>query len=208
MCYSFSINGRNISDMESRVKGKKISFHQLRVPSSFGSVEIEWRKEGHVHLVTALRLLGGRTDTAGAYPEPLSVPWPIVVLEGRIRKLLEGAETGIALEVLDLALLYPFQKRVLLGALGIPRGMTLSYGDLAKKIGAPGAARAVGTALARNPFPLVLPCHRVIRSTGEVGNFGGGSAMKEELLRREGVLFDCMGRVDPSCRLEAEAPVC
>ena len=78
----------------------------------------------------------------------------------------------------------------------IPRGKVLSYGGLAKKIGAPKAARAVGTALARNPFPLVLPCHRVVRSTGRPGNFGGSPAMKVALLAGGGVRFNKKGIVE------------
>jgi methylated-DNA-[protein]-cysteine S-methyltransferase len=59
----------------------------------------------------------------------------------------------------------------------------------------PGAARAVGTALARNPFPIIIPCHRTVRSNGDLGGFGGGLKMKRELLELEGVQFSTTGRV-------------
>jgi methylated-DNA-[protein]-cysteine S-methyltransferase len=78
-------------------------------------------------------------------------------------------------------------------------GKVMSYGDLARKILAPGAQRAVGTALGRNPFPLIIPCHRVIRSDGSLGGFGGGLALKLELLQLEGVEFDEKGRVKKKC---------
>ena len=96
---------------------------------------------------------------------------------------------------LDQAALYAFQKRVLTAAMAIPVGKTMTYGGLAAILKAPKAARAVGTALARNPFPLFIPCHRIIRSDGSPGGFGGGTAMKRKLLKLEGVAFDQKGRV-------------
>ena len=69
----------------------------------------------------------------------------------------------------------------------VPRGKVISYGQLAERISAPRAARAVGTALARNPFPIILPCHRVVKSTGHLGNFGGGVELKKTYLKMEGI---------------------
>ncbi|MBW2598753.1 MAG: MGMT family protein [Deltaproteobacteria bacterium] len=80
-----------------------------------------------------------------------------------------------------------FQRKVLFETMRIPRGSVTSYGSLAKMIFAPGAARAVGSALAGNPFPIIIPCHRVVRSDGYVGQFGGGTDVKKALLRMEGV---------------------
>lgn len=67
----------------------------------------------------------------------------------------------------------------------IPYGATLTYGDLANRIGRPQAARAVGSAMARNPLPLVLPCHRVVAAGGKLGGFGPGVHLKEALLAHE-----------------------
>jgi methylated-DNA-[protein]-cysteine S-methyltransferase len=78
--------------------------------------------------------------------------------------------------------------------LKIPRGKTATYGWVAKQIGTKGV-RAVGNANARNPLPLVVPCHRVIRSDRTLGGFGGGLEMKRRLLEMEGVKFDNKGRV-------------
>lgn len=79
----------------------------------------------------------------------------------------------------------PFQLSVL-DALGeIPYGATASYGEVARKIGRPGAARAVGAANGRNPLPIVIPCHRVIGSNGGLTGFGGGMATKKALLELE-----------------------
>ena len=68
----------------------------------------------------------------------------------------------------------------------MPRGKTVSYGELAARAGNPKAARAVGTACARNPIPIVVPCHRVLPGTGALGNYGGGPERKRALLELEG----------------------
>ncbi len=78
-----------------------------------------------------------------------------------------------------------FQVSVLEALQAIPYGETVSYGYIAKKIGRPKAVRAVGAANGRNPIPIVVPCHRVIGSTGDLTGFGGGLDTKEALLRLE-----------------------
>ena len=79
----------------------------------------------------------------------------------------------------------PFQKKVLTALCRVPYGETISYGKLAKNIGNPKASRAVGQANARNPLPIVIPCHRVIGSTGKLTGFGGGITVKQSLLDLE-----------------------
>lgn len=88
----------------------------------------------------------------------------------------------------DLSGITPFRRAVLEECRRIPAGETRSYGWLAAKVGRPGAARAVGRVMATNPVPLVIPCHRVVGSTGGLHGFGGGLEMKETLLRNEGGL--------------------
>ena len=78
-----------------------------------------------------------------------------------------------------------FQVNVLKALLKIPYGETVSYGEIARRIGKPKAVRAVGAANGRNPIPIVEPCHRVIGSSGDLTGFGGGLDTKEELLRLE-----------------------
>lgn len=78
-----------------------------------------------------------------------------------------------------------FQVSVLKALQEIPYGETTSYGEIAKRIGRPKAVRAVGAANGRNPIPIVVPCHRVIGSTGDLTGFGGGLDTKEALLRLE-----------------------
>jgi methylated-DNA-[protein]-cysteine S-methyltransferase len=78
-----------------------------------------------------------------------------------------------------------FQQRVWAALLGIPYGATESYGDLAQRIGSPGAARAVGLANGKNPIGIVIPCHRVVGSNGSLTGYGGGLDRKRQLLDLE-----------------------
>jgi methylated-DNA-[protein]-cysteine S-methyltransferase len=82
----------------------------------------------------------------------------------------------------------PFMKRVLEETAKVPYGSTTTYGDVAREIGSPRAHRAAGSALGRNPIPIVVPCHRVLRSGGVIGNYGGGPEMKRYLLQLEGAI--------------------
>ncbi len=81
-----------------------------------------------------------------------------------------------------------FQRRVWQEMRRIPWGTTISYAELARRIGRPAAARAVGAASGRNPLPIVIPCHRVIGSDGSLTGYGGGLALKRLLLEQEGSL--------------------
>ncbi|MCK5539610.1 MAG: MGMT family protein [Deltaproteobacteria bacterium] len=108
---------------------------------------------------------------------------------------LTGKEIKFSLELLRLETCLAFQKTVLLAGYAIPHGSVTSYGLLAAHLGKAKASRAVGTALATNPFPILIPCHRVIRSDRTLGGFGGGLQMKRALLEAEGVTFDKTGRV-------------
>ena len=80
----------------------------------------------------------------------------------------------------------PFQRLVWEGLRTIPFGSTMSYAELATRIGRPGASRAVGSANGRNPIAIIVPCHRVIAADGTLGGFGGGLDRKEWLLEHEG----------------------
>ena len=93
----------------------------------------------------------------------------------------------------------PFQKKVTDFLKKIPKGKVATYQALANMAGYPGAARAVGTVMAKNEHPVVVPCHRVIKSDGMLGNYTapGGTKWKRELLEAEGVRFLTNGRVSP-----------
>lgn len=81
-----------------------------------------------------------------------------------------------------------FRGRVLRACARIPAGQVMTYGELAAKAGSPGAARAVGTAMATNPVPVIIPCHRVVRADGALGAYSaGGTRAKARMLRAEGI---------------------
>ncbi len=89
---------------------------------------------------------------------------------------------------LDLVTGTVFQRKVWQALKGIPKGQTLTYGQIAEQIGAPNAVRAVGAAIGRNPISLIIPCHRVIGSTGLLTGYAGGVDRKRWLLEHEGAL--------------------
>jgi methylated-DNA-[protein]-cysteine S-methyltransferase len=105
-----------------------------------------------------------------------------------ITALLRGEAVDLSTIALDTDALPPFHRRVYEVARGIPPGQTLSYGEIAARAGAGGAARAVGQAMGHNPFPLIVPCHRVLAAGGKIGGFSaqGGTATKRRLLAIEG----------------------
>jgi methylated-DNA-[protein]-cysteine S-methyltransferase len=138
--------------------------------------------EGHAD-VTRRRLLDTFTEAEAARP-PRTVQRAI---EG-MRSLMAGTRPDLSSITLDMDGVPPFHRRVYEAARDIPVGSTLSYGDLAVEAGSPGAARAVGQALGRNPFAIVVPCHRVTAAGGKVGGFSatGGVGTKLRLLELEG----------------------
>ncbi len=105
----------------------------------------------------------------------------------QVGEYLRGERGTFQLPV-DLSSMTPFQQTVLNEVSKVPRGEVVTYGDLAKRIGKPRAARAVGQALGSNPVPIVVPCHRVIASDGSLGGYSGrrGVKTKETLLTLEG----------------------
>jgi O-6-methylguanine DNA methyltransferase len=115
------------------------------------------------------------------------------------RGLAHALETGDGRTLrYDLRGLTEFEVAVLGKALEIPRGEVRSYGWIAREIGRPKAVRAVGSALGHNPVPVVIPCHRVVRSDGMIGNYALGAPMKRQLLDTEGVDVDGIQRLAAS----------
>ena len=123
------------------------------------------------------------------FPDAVEVEPPpeIEVVIDRIRDLLAGGRDDLADIVLDLEGQSAFHLRVYAIARAIPPGETSTYGEVARAMGEPGAARAVGKALGENPWPIVVPCHRVLGSSGSMGGFSasGGSTTKARLLTIE-----------------------
>ena len=112
--------------------------------------------------------------------------------------LLRGEHADLSGIRLDMSEVPPFQRRVYEAAREIPPGSTLSYGEIARRIGDPGAARSVGHALGRNPFTIVVPCHRVLAAGDKPGGFSayGGVTTKLQLLAIEGALRSEPGLFD------------
>ncbi|MBA7627251.1 Methylated-DNA--protein-cysteine methyltransferase [subsurface metagenome] len=106
------------------------------------------------------------------------------VLISRLQTYFDGGKATFPDE-LDLSRATPFQRRVWEATRLIPYGETRSYAWVAQQVDEPGAARAAGQALARNPLPIIIPCHRVIASDGKLGGFSDGVEMKRRLLRLE-----------------------
>ncbi|HUF53487.1 MAG TPA: MGMT family protein [Dehalococcoidia bacterium] len=102
-----------------------------------------------------------------------------------VRDIVSGRPYANGVE-LDWSGITPFRRQVLEECARIPAGEVRSYGWLAEKVGRPRSARAVGRVMATNPWPLFVPCHRVVGSDGSLHGYGGGLPMKEALLRAEG----------------------
>jgi O-6-methylguanine DNA methyltransferase len=164
------------------------------VETPLGTVYIAWSHDGLSLVMRAkneeeFRLEAreslGRAVTPGEPPE----------------RLARGAHAWLAGDdhaalSFDLARLTPFERAVLMKAREIPRGEVRPYGWIAREIGHPGATRAVGTALARNPVPLFIPCHRVVRTDGRIGQYSmGGPEAKRTILTFEGVDVDELERL-------------
>jgi methylated-DNA-[protein]-cysteine S-methyltransferase len=111
-----------------------------------------------------------------------------------ITALLRGEPSDLSKVELDLDGVPSFHRQVYQVARTIPPGATLSYGAIAARLGAPSSARAVGQALARNPFVIIVPCHRVIGASGKIGGFSarGGGATKRRLLAIESAQRSCL----------------
>lgn len=154
--------------------------------TSFGPIYVAWTEKG-------IACLSGeeRTDEAFlARCQAYTGSMPVRD-DGRQAELTAALQAWLGGEPftgsIDLSGLSPFAQAVLGACRAIPRGETRTYSDLAAAIGKPGATRAVGSALRRNPVPLLIPCHRVVRRDGVIGQFNmGGPEVKLRLLQLEG----------------------
>lgn len=115
---------------------------------------------------------------AGAHPNALKIV-------GTMEKYFKGAAIKPPWEGMDMAGLTPLQQLVLRATTDIPYGSVRSYKQIAEAIHRPRAYRFVGSTLAKNPFPILIPCHRVIRSDSSLGQFGGGADLKRKLIDLE-----------------------
>jgi methylated-DNA-[protein]-cysteine S-methyltransferase len=173
-------------------------FYTLR-PTPFGTLAIVWMRAGKEEKVCRVFLPNERIPTEElvrkAFPFSQKLTSSLIEELGRqIDGFLRGKPVVFALDTTRLDQCPRFQRRVLLAEHGIPRGWVSTYGRIARHLGVPGGARAVGSALSRNPFPIIIPCHRAIRSDGGLGGFQGGLKMKRTLLELEGIRFSSTGK--------------
>jgi methylated-DNA-[protein]-cysteine S-methyltransferase len=166
--------------------------------SRFGTIAVAWTEQRAGPRVCRVFLPVGRIDRAvvAALPGARRVADPAMSeLGDALQAFLEGESVWFSLRAVDWSVCSPFQRAVLKAEHAIPRGRVSTYGLIAAAIGVPRGARAVGGALATNPFPLIVPCHRAITSDGGLGGYQGGAAMKRALLLSEGVEVTARGRV-------------
>ena len=136
-------------------------------------------------LEPADRVLG--RIAAEVSPRILEAPARLDAVRRELDEYFAGRRREFDLE-LDWRLTRGFRRRVLRATARVPYGSTASYAEMASRAGNPRAFRAAGSALGSNPIPIVVPCHRVLRSGGALGGYGGGLATKDYLLRLEGAL--------------------
>jgi methylated-DNA-[protein]-cysteine S-methyltransferase len=163
----------------------------LFFPTAIGTCALVWRGDAIIGAAlpeaseaTARAMLGRR------FPDAREAEPPAFVADAvdRVRRLLAGDAPDLSGIPLDLSAADAFERRVYDAACAIPRGEVRTYGEVAAALGAPGAARAVGAALGRNPIPILVPCHRVLAAQGKGGGFSapGGTATKFRMLAIEG----------------------
>ena len=172
-------------------------FHCLR-ETPFGPVAILWSVyRGRPKILRVLISKSGvsaRHVVNTSFPESLpSSCVEVDAVASKILAFLNGDDIRFSLDMIRLGLCSKFQHEVLRAEHGIPRGSVSTYQRIAKHLGHDKAARAVGGALANNPFPIIIPCHRAIRSDGTLGGYQGGLEMKRALLKMEGVFFNASG---------------
>jgi len=172
------------------------------LPTSWGWMGLAATKKGwrastlpYPEPEEALRALA-RVLPQGALAEEASLalmpPW-----EEALKAYFAGERVDFREAPLDWEGATPFQRAVWAACRGIGYGEVLTYGELARRIGHPGAARAVGQALGANPLPILVPCHRVVGQGGQLVGFGGGLEWKARLLHLEGLKVE--GREDGLC---------
>lgn len=160
-----------------------------RSASALGDVFVAWNAIG----VSAVRMASDEGTFEAWYLERFArgcVPAleldPVAVAA---QARLHGDDVDVPVDLRDCS---PFERRVLQKAAEVRRGSARPYGWVARELGAPAAMRAVGNALGRNPVPLLIPCHRIIRSDSSVGGYVFGAGAKRALLEREGVDFEAL----------------
>lgn len=154
--------------------------------STFGPVPILWYVYEGFPKISRILLSNSEASSTqlvkATFPRSIeSSCTEIDVVASRIEAFLAGDDISFSLEIARLDICSEFQQKILRAEHGIPRGHVSTYQRIAKQVGKPSGARAVGTALANNPFPLLIPCHRAIRSDRTLGGYQGGSQNETSL---------------------------
>ncbi|BDZ69783.1 methylated-DNA--[protein]-cysteine S-methyltransferase [Methanobacterium petrolearium] len=173
---------------------------KLLKKTSFGPVAVVWSISNDspriYHILLSKPEVDAEDQAFNIYPNlQVSSSEEIERVATAIKSFLEGEDIIFSLENVALEQCSSFQTFVLLAEYQIPRGSISTYQFIARHLGVEKGARAVGNALATNPFPIIIPCHRAIRSDGTIGGFQGGIGMKRALLEAEEINFDSNGCV-------------
>ena len=169
-------------------------------PTAIGTCGLLWADSGILGLqlpeatdaLTVRRLVGDHEATEA---EP---PAHIAAVISSVQQLTEGGNIDLTQVPLDMSTVGSYNRRLYEAIRAIPPGQTRTYGEIAADLGEPGAARAVGRAMGQNPWPIIVPCHRVVAANGKTGGFSayGGVSTKLRLLAierataaRDGALF-------------------
>lgn len=191
LCYKLRREG---SDDMSADKGKTVVRRRSTEPADrYGRVQTEIGELWVAFSSRGVRMIRPGDERAldfeGAFRRRFGRCPVLAAVPGCYARLVRHAAAGRpqGKPQVDLRGLRPFEIRVLDALREIPRGQVRTYAWLARQAGSPGAARAAGNAMARNPVPLLLPCHRVVPARGGLGGYAFGPAIKRELLRREGL---------------------
>lgn len=168
--------------------------------SPFGTFTIVWKETGSDLQVIRIFLsdpeLKSEVKALESFKQiKLGSSSSIELLGEKIQRVFKGEKVDFDLGLIDFNQCFDIQKKVLLAEYAIPRGWVSTYKRIAGKIGIPTGARVIGNALARNPFPIIIPCHRAIKTNGDLGEFQGGINMKRRLLELEGIKFSERGKV-------------
>jgi methylated-DNA-[protein]-cysteine S-methyltransferase len=151
--------------------------------TAIGTCGVSWSAVG----ISGVALPGERVLSHSRLEASAAVPDGVRAAIAGMVTLLDGERCDLRSVALDEQGLDGFRRRVYAAARKIGPGTTATYGEVARAIGEPGAARAVGAALAQNPFPIIVPCHRVLAATGALHGFSapGGIATKRRMLEIE-----------------------
>ncbi len=178
----FELDAISTREAAAERTGRVIGYGEADTPYGSAAIGFTWRGVCHLSFLP----VGGRAE------DVLRAAWPEAQLTERretaeelLGRIFSDPEVAAREPLRAWVLGSEFQVRVWQALVTLPGGHLWSYAELAARAGSPGAARAVGSAMASNPLAFLIPCHRVLRQNGEVGRYGGGSVRKALMIARE-----------------------